>query len=84
MLYRCSVCRLACAVELRENSSLEGVENLLQAPLQMFDTQHLQLAAFQALAPEQQQLLIKALFHAVNWLREVVGAWAGQVRGDAG
>ena len=67
-------------LELREEGSLEGLSAILGCPLHMPHPDGLHHAALLASSPEQQSLICNALLLAVNWVREVLNAWARHVK----
>lgn len=67
-------------LDLNAHGSLEGLSAILGCPLHMPQPEGLHQAALLASSPEQQSLICSALLLAVNWVREVLNAWAHHVK----
>lgn len=74
--YLCSLSRLSFMLELKAEGSLEGFSAILGCPLHMPQAHALQAGPLLGSSPEQQSLVFRSLLAAVNWLRELLNAWA--------
>ncbi len=73
----CPTFRLLAACEFHSNDgSLGGIDALLGSPLYMFDKRVVD--EFGVLTSPQQEVVISALLHALNWIRELIGVFAMQ------
>ena len=66
------VCEASCS----ENGELEAVDAILGAPLVLFDVSHLK--DFTALSDGARSAACLALFYAIDWMRELLNAFATQ------
>ena len=67
--------QLALALQLETEGSFEEVDGMLGCPLALFSPELLQAASFPGLPPPQQQAMALGLFHAANWLRELLNGF---------
>eukprot|EP00731_Ephydatia_muelleri_P027407 Em0019g280a len=63
--------------QLLNSGSLEAVDALLGCPIVMCPEEILRLSAFEGLPTSTKQDLCLVLFHCINWMRELVCAFAG-------
>eukprot|EP00850_Spirogloea_muscicola_P020711 SM000224S07099 [mRNA] locus=s224:191524:200783:+ [translate_table: standard] len=64
--------------------SLENVDALLGCPLQLPHSQLLTGKGWRSLGEKEQEIICLALYYAVNWLREVINAFASQQKSSSG
>ena len=77
MMFMCPLFRLLQTCERHlNNGSLGGIDALLGAPLQLFHKSHLK--EFRQLDTAEQNLIASSMFYAINWLRELMNAFANQ------
>ena len=74
--YLCSLSRLSFMLELKGEGSLEGFSAILGCPLHMPQAHALQAGALLGSSSQQQSLVFRSLLAAVNWVRELLNAWA--------
>lgn len=67
-------------LELKAEGSLEALSGVLGCPLHMPQLEALHQTALLGSSPQQQSLICSALLLAVNWVREVLNAWAHHVQ----
>lgn len=80
LAYLCAVTRLALTLEFQALSSLDGLSAILGCPLHMPHLDKLHRPALLAASPHQQWVLCSSLLLAINWLRELLNAWAQHVQ----
>jgi len=80
LAYLCAVTRLALTLEFQMVGNLDGLSAILGCPLHMPHIDLMQSEAVLRLSPEQQSLVCTSLLLAVNWLRELLNAWAHHVQ----
>ena len=80
MAYLCPVSRLALTLEFQASGSLDDLSAILGCPLHMPHMDLLQAEALLGLSAEQQGLVCTSLLLAINWLRELLNAWAHHVQ----
>lgn len=82
--YAPALLRLCSIIELRESRSLEAITAILGCPVWLPALYAAEQPNSAKLAPPQQRLLCQALWHTVNWLREVVSSFSADAQGYAG
>ena len=80
LAYLCGVTRLALTLEFQNTGSLEGLSAILGCPVHMPHLDKLHRPALLAASPHQQWVLCTSLLLAINWLRELLNAWAQHVQ----
>lgn len=81
MVYGPAVLRCTAALELACCKNLDGLTAILGCALCMPQQSLLDTHQLARLPPEQLTVLCLSLWHAVNWLREVVNAFAADEAG---
>lgn len=81
MVYASAVLGLTQTLELCLNKNLDGLTALLGCSLCMPRPSLAEEQQLASLPAQQRQLLCQSLWHAVNWLREVVNAFSGDKSG---
>ncbi|KAL5808169.1 hypothetical protein ACOSQ3_028860 [Xanthoceras sorbifolium] len=73
---------LLSAVErLTNHGSLGGIDALLGCPLHLPSSKYFSIAGWQCLTGKQKQIVTFSLYHAANWIRELLNAFCTQVGG---
>ncbi|KAJ4705684.1 Fanconi anemia group D2 protein [Melia azedarach] len=73
---------LLSAVErLTNQGSLGGIDALLGCPLHLPSSKCFAVAGWQSLSEKQKQIVSLSLYHAANWIRELLNAFCTQVTG---
>ncbi|PSC75642.1 Fanconi anemia group D2-like protein [Micractinium conductrix] len=72
--------RLTCQLEFAKAGNLEAVSALLGCPLALYDQVLLRPQQFAALPVEQRRCVLLGLWYALNWCRELVNCFAGQLQ----
>lgn len=80
LAYLCAVTRLALTLEFHTVGNLEGLSAILGCPLHMPHLDSLQSEALLSGSAEQQRVLCTSLLLAINWVRELLNAWAYHVQ----
>ncbi|DBA96744.1 TPA: hypothetical protein ACH3X1_015586 [Trebouxia sp. C0004] len=80
LAYLCAVTRLALTLEFHTLGNLDGLSAILGCPLHMPHIDLMQSEAVLGLSTEQQSLVCTSLLLAINWLRELLNAWARHVQ----
>ncbi|KAL3132723.1 hypothetical protein ABBQ32_009229 [Trebouxia sp. C0010 RCD-2024] len=75
-----AVTRLALTLEFQTSGSLDGLSAILGCPLHMPHLDQLQREALLTAPPDQQWVVCTSLLLAINWLRELLNAWARHVQ----
>lgn len=65
-----------------EREDLSEIDALLGCPLVM--PSHKTIDEFDMLSPEQQNVVVDSLFHAVNWFREVINCFSYLIKQNDG
>ncbi|TXG57764.1 hypothetical protein EZV62_015593 [Acer yangbiense] len=73
---------LLSAVErLTNQGSLGGIDALLGCPLHLPSSKYFSIAGWQSLTEKQKEIVTFSLFHAANWIRELLNAFCTQIGG---
>lgn len=80
LAYLCAVTRLALTLEFHTLGNLDGLSAILGCPLHMPHIDLIQSEAVLGRSPQQQSLVCTSLLLAINWLRELLNAWAHHVQ----
>lgn len=80
LAYLCAVTRLALTLDFQMMGSLDGLSAILGCPLHMPRLEKLQRPALLVASPHQQWVLCSSLLLAINWIRELLNAWAHHVQ----
>lgn len=81
MLYAAAVLNLTCTLELRANNNLDGLTAILGCSLCLPLPACLEHEHRAAMPAQQRQLTCLSLWHALEWLREVVNAFSSDLAG---
>ena len=63
------------SLQLETEGSFEDVDGMLGCPLALFPPHLVEAATFPGLPAPQQQVMALGLFHAANWLRELLNGF---------
>lgn len=80
LAYLCAVTRLALTLEFQALATLDGLSAILGCPVHMPHLAQLHQPALLAAFPHQQWLICSSLLLAINWLRELLNAWAYHIQ----
>ncbi|KAK4833935.1 hypothetical protein QYF36_013666 [Acer negundo] len=73
---------LLSAVErLTNQGSLGGIDALLGCPLHLPSSKYFSIAGWQSLTEKQKEIVTFSIFHAANWIRELLNAFCTQIGG---
>ena len=82
--YAPALLRLCSVIELRECKTLEAVTAILGCPVWLPALDAAERLEAAQLPASQQRILCQALWHTVNWLREVANSFSADAQGYAG
>ncbi|GAY32454.1 hypothetical protein CUMW_002470 [Citrus unshiu] len=72
---------LSTVERLTNQGSLGGIDALLGCPLHLPSSKCFSVAGWQSLTEKQKQIVTLSLYHAANWIRELLNAFCTQVAG---
>ena len=76
LLYLCPLLRLLSTCETTLNGDLFSIAKLNLCPLLLFDFEVMQ--SLDELSAEQRRVVCDTLFHAINWVRELLNCFSGE------
>ena len=79
--YAPALLRLCSVIDLRECMTLEAITAILGCPVWLPALGASEQPDAAKLAPSQQRILCQALWHSVDWLREVVNSFSADTQG---
>jgi Fanconi anemia group D2 protein len=83
MVYGTAVLGLTRTLELSASNSLDGLTAILGCTLCLPLPSSLEIEQLSTSSAEQRQMACLSIWHAVNWLREVVNAFSSDKAGYA-